>query len=211
MSSLRMVPERWGQRCRASSLDPRHGSVSPVSEFTFESIANRISLITSRYETPEANRETHRAGEAYQAFRAGVVAENLLAGYPDVRFWRPTGVGFLTSASVNLMGGESPSHGYIVVQDLSPLPDGKAQVLEALEPVAQAADKSTKVGSFWVLERENQEDGHELTVFSAFGSKSDYDEFVASEEAGGWKSIGDVCQTAITTTWKNSQIGFLGR
>lgn len=117
----------------------------------------------------------------------------------------------MTSASVNLMSKDSHSHGYIVVQDLNPLPSGKSQVLEALKPVAQAAEKSASVGSFWVLERENEEDGHELTVFSAFESKDAYEAFVSSKEAEAWKSIDKLCETAVTTTWKNSDIGFLGR
>lgn len=164
-----------------------------------------------RYETPEDNRETHRAGEAYRNFRAAVAAEGLLDGYPDLRFWRPTGIGFLARSPVNFMTKQDGLKDYVVIQDLTPLEGAKSKVLEALRAVAESAENTSGVGSFWVLEREDKDDGDDVVVFTRFASKGDYEAFVATEKAEAWKSVDGLCQHAQTTTWAESGIGYLNR
>ena len=195
-------------------MDPGTGSVSGhferlISHFLAFNLLSTDSPL-SRYSQPEDNRETHRAGKAYQAFRAAVVNENLLNGYPDVRFWRPTGVGFLTQVSVNLEKSHEGSFGYIVIQYLVPREGTKAKILDNLQSLAILAEKSESVGSFWVLGRDNHEDGQDLTLFAAFERSEDYGSF-RSAEPNRWMSVEDLCEKAVTTTWTNSSIGFLGR
>jgi len=166
----------------------------------------------TRYETQEANRETHRAGEAYREFRAAVAAEGLLNGYPDMRFWCATGMGFLTRAPINMMvDREATKNQYIVVQDLSPKQGAKSKVLDTLGSVVNSVESVSSVGSFWVLERENKEDGDDVIVFARFDYKNSYEAFMATDAGQTWKTVGDLCQAALTTTWTEAGIGFLGR
>jgi hypothetical protein len=153
----------------------------------------------------------HRDGEAYRNFRAAVAAENLLDGYPDMRFWSPTGVGFLTRSPVDFTKtGPGDAKDFIVIQDLSPRVGAKTKVLESLRAVAALAEAAPVVGSFWVLEREDGEDGDDVVVFSRFESEGGYEGFMAGE-GRMWKSVDELCEDVRTTTWVESGIGYISR
>lgn len=165
---------------------------------------------SSRYETPEANQQTHRAGEDYKQFRAAVASEGLFTEYPDLRFWKPTGVGFMTRSPVNFAGDRKGEKQYFVVQELSPAKGGKLKLLEGLGEVAGQAQSSDKVNSFWVLDRADPGDGEDVVVVSRFDSKEDYDAFAQSEREA-WKTVSGQVKVEIVTTWVEAGIGFLNR
>jgi heme-degrading monooxygenase HmoA len=163
-----------------------------------------------RYETPEANQQTHRAGEDYKQFRAAVASEGLFTEYPDLRFWKPTDVGFMTRSPVNFMSDRKGEKQYFVVQEFSPAEGGKANLLEILGEVAGRTQSLDKVKSFWALDRADPEDGEDVVVVSRFDSKEDYDALFQSEREA-WKTVSGQVKAETVTTWVEAGIGFLDR
>ncbi|VUC26641.1 unnamed protein product [Clonostachys rosea] len=162
------------------------------------------------YETPEDSREKHRAGQAYKDFGKAVVSEGLLTAYPDMRFWRPTGAGFLARTPVELKSSGDPSAGHIIIQDLT-LDDSsaKAKAVDELNAIAKSGEASLE--SFYILERENTEDGEDLIVFAKFNSAENYASFREGDAGRPWKAAEAIAKSVRTTQWKESGIGFLGR
>lgn len=109
------------------------------------------------------------------------------------------------------MTNSDGSRDYIVVQDLTPRKGAKAKVLEVFAAVVKCAENRSEVGSFWILGRENEEDGDDVVAFTRFDSKGDYEAFVTTGEAQNWKRVDDFCDHVQTTTWTESGIGYLGR
>ena len=167
---------------------------------------------------------THRASAEYKAFRAGAGAEGLLERPSDLRFWRPSSVGFLTRddddgsrGPVNFMDRgrhASPSSGtrqYIVVDELMPRPGRKDQILKQLHGLAREAKRRDQVLSFWVLHRE---DGEGLLVFARYEDKDEWARFECRDAVPAmWKGVYEsvVDEGQRRTTWIESGLGFLGR
>ncbi|CAH0054952.1 unnamed protein product [Clonostachys solani] len=163
-----------------------------------------------RYETPADNREKHRAGQAYKNFREAVLSEGLLPEYPDMRFWCPTGAGFLTRTPVEFKSSGDPSAGYIVIQDLTlDNSAAKAKAVDKLNAFAKSAEAS--IESFYILERENAKDGDDLIVFARFDSAENYASCRATEAGQAWKAAEAIAKSVRTTQWNESGVGFLGR
>ena len=160
----------------------------------------------------EANTVTHRASAPYKAFRAAVAEEKLLDRPSDLRFWRPTGVGFLTrpSAVVLMKTPVGSDCRYVVVDELTPRPDMKDKALDNLRNQAALAANDSSVVSFWVLHRGEGEADESLYVFSMFDTKAHAEAF--DREARTIRGlVDDCCGDVRRTTWVECGIGFLGR
>lgn len=163
------------------------------------------------YESVEANQIAHRASDEYKAFRKAVADESLLESPSDLRFWRPTGIGFLTRNGKPIsFRGEGQRH--VVIDQLTPSTGAKADVLAVLRRVASAATENQNVSSFWVLDRgEDGDDG--LYVFACYESKDAWTEFEAGKVKEWWAEARSVSrdESWLRTTWRTSGIGFIGR
>ena len=169
-------------------------------------------LSFSRYETPEANTVAHRASAPYKAFRAAVGEESLLERPSDLRFWRPTGIGFLGRPGiVNLMKKDTDPHcQYAVVTELNPGSGMKGQALTELRKVADLAANTASVASFLVLHRGEVDTDESIYVFSLFNTKTEAQTFDGGEAGGIWKRLEEICESR-RTTWVSCGIGFIGR
>ncbi|KAJ8110814.1 hypothetical protein OPT61_g6435 [Boeremia exigua] len=105
------------------------------------------------YETAEANQVAHRASDEYKAFRAAVSAEGLLSNPSDLRFWHPTGLGFLNKGGPTLFVPEGSSIQYIVTDEFVPKLRAKSQVFEELRSVVKVSQEDERVLTFWVQDR----------------------------------------------------------
>ncbi|KAJ4298003.1 hypothetical protein N0V90_005902 [Kalmusia sp. IMI 367209] len=115
------------------------------------------------YETIAANQITHRASTPYKAFRHAVAQEGLLERPSDLRFWRPTGIGFLTKTGP-LACSASSEEEFVVIYEISPKYAQKENVLQRLRTVAQRAGGDGSALSFWVLDRGGEGDGNGVYV-----------------------------------------------
>lgn len=166
-----------------------------------------------RYETPEANTITHRASEPYKTFRAAVAEQKLLERPSDLRFWRPTEIGFLSRpGTASLMKANAGSDTrYAVANELTPRPGNKGHALGELQRVAGLAADTPSTVSFWVLDRGEGDEDESLYVFSLFESKADAEGFEGGEAGKIWKRLDDICESRRRTTWLECGIGFIGR
>ncbi|KAJ5661368.1 uncharacterized protein N7484_000740 [Penicillium longicatenatum] len=164
------------------------------------------------YEDVEANTIEHRASAEYKAFRIAVGEEELLEQPSDLRFWRPTDVGFLTRrGSIDFAGGLVHGKQYIVVDELRTELGKCDLVFDHLRKIAVEAENVEQVFSFWVLRREDEKD---LTfmVFSGYLEKEAWAKFnaqAAVDEA--WVTVYGSSEEQKRTTWVESGLGFLGR
>lgn len=179
----------------------------------------------TRYHDIEANTVSHRASDEYKAFRRAVGEEALLERPSDLRFWHPTGIGFMNRGSAPHDEGEgetidgSNSQHYIVVDELMPHPGSKSDILGLLKRIADVAEVNGEVRTFWVLDRvgtADQEAGKEGTddgiyVIGRFTSKQSYDHYLGGLLDSLWKEIDRLCESRRNTTWIESGIGFIGR
>ncbi|CRG90702.1 hypothetical protein PISL3812_07747 [Talaromyces islandicus] len=169
------------------------------------------------YEDVEANTNTHRASAEYKAFRAAVSAEGLLERPSDLRFWRPSSIGFLKRSShghgsdifQETPRGQGPQ--YIVVDELTPRSTCKYSVLEKLSRMANAAEKNDYVLSFWVLHRGDDEDDQSVLVLSRYKDKNAWVRFCSDKTASAWEEVHGLSDVHRRTTWVESGLGFLGR
>ena len=114
-----------------------------------------------------------------------------------MRFWCPTGIGFLNHSPINMTAGHAaPKKQYMVIQDLAPGQDLKSKVLGKLGAVAQSAEGVLNVGSFWVLEREHKEDGDDVILFARFDCKDSYEAFVHTDAGRTWGTVSGLCESA---------------
>lgn len=164
------------------------------------------------YDTVEANQVAHRASDEYKAFRKAVADESLLESTSDLRFWRPTGAGFLTrdDKSISFRGDEGPQH--VVIDQFTPAQGAKDDALAVLRRLAGAAADNEHVRSFWVLDRgDDGDDG--LYVFACYESKDAWSTFEASDVQRLWGEVKASSRSEdwMRTTWRASGIGFIGR
>lgn len=169
---------------------------------------------------------THRASAEYKAFRAAAGAEGLLERPSDLRFWRPSSVGFLTRddddsrGPVNFMdrgrhaSSSSGTRQYIVVDELTPRPGHKDQILKQLHGLVREAEREDQVLSFWVLHRGDGEQDEGLLVFARYEDKDEWARFEGRDAvAAMWNEVYElvVDEGQRRTTWIESGLGFLGR
>lgn len=164
------------------------------------------------YETVEANQVAHRASDEYKAFRKAVADESLLESPSDLRFWRPTGVGFLTrdDKPISFRGDGGPQH--VVIDQFTPAQGAKDDALAVLRRLAGAAADNEHVRSFWVLDRgDDGDDG--LYVFACYESKDAWSTFEAGDIQRLWGEVKASSRSEdwMRTTWRASGIGFIGR
>jgi heme-degrading monooxygenase HmoA len=127
-----------------------------------------------------------------------------------MRFWRPTGAGFLTRTPTEFKSSGDPSAGYIIIQDLGlDNSTAKAKAIDELNVSAKSSEAG--VESFYILERENAEDGDDLIVFARFDSAKNYASFRAAQAGQQWKAAEALAKSVRTTKWNESGVGFLGR
>lgn len=213
MRRLRLVPQRRGQRRGAAPLAPRPGG---VSRNTYESSSGCCGLHVhpaGRYETVEANTVTHRASAPYKAFREAVAEQCLLERTSDLRFWRPTGIGFLTPPG-RVQSMKNPADSdcrYVIVNELIPKTGMKAIALGKLREGAVLAADTATTARFWVLDRGDDDEDQSLYVFSMFERKADAEAFEAGEVRANWKVLDEICESRRRTSWVECGIGFLGR
>ncbi|KAL4876150.1 hypothetical protein BJY04DRAFT_223373 [Aspergillus karnatakaensis] len=174
------------------------------------------------YEDIEANTVAHRASSEYKAFRAAVGEEGLLARPSDLRYWRPSGVGFLSregdagdSTTVNFMERNNrlpvaEARQYIVVDELTPQAGKKEAVLQQLAGLAEEAEEEPRVLNFWVLHRGIGEEDEGLLVFSRYKDRNAGTTFMEGT-VEAWKTTSTFLEGERRTTWVESGIGFLNR
>jgi quinol monooxygenase YgiN len=164
------------------------------------------------YETVEANQVAHRASDEYKAFRKTVADESLLESPSDLRFWRPTGIGFLTREDkpISFRGGEGQQH--VVIDQFTPAQGAQGEAVAALRRLASAATENERVSSFWVLDRGSDGDDG-LYVFACYESKDAWSTFEAGDMQRLWGELKGLSRSEdwVRTTWKASGIGFIGR
>lgn len=164
------------------------------------------------YEDVEANTIEHRASAEYKAFRIAVGEEKLLEQPSDLRFWRPTDVGFLTCKEpIDFAGGLVYGKQYIVVDELL-AKLGKADlILDLLRKIAVEAKNVEQVFSFWVLRRED-ETNPTFMVFSGYLEKEACARFNAQAAVDqAWVTVYGSSEEQKRTTWVELGLGFLGR
>lgn len=143
--------------------------------------------------------------------------ESLVRGPSDLRFWRPTEIGFLAKeAKVNFTMRKSPDPTqYVVVDEFKTTKD----VTGALEKLAAAAVNDEHVLSYWVLRRdagldESIQDGNALSrefyVFSRFRDRLSGAKF-HQKTRPVWEQVKGGSEECRRTTWVEAGIGFLGR
>lgn len=162
------------------------------------------------YETVEANQVAHRASGEYKAFRKAVADESLLESPSDLRFWRPTGIGFLTrDEPISFRVGGSDQH--VVIDQFTPSTGDKTDILALMRRIASAAAEDQHVSSFWVLDRGADEDDG-VYVFACYKSKEAWSTFEAGQVSELWAEARSLNQGDwLRTSWKASGIGFIGR
>lgn len=122
-----------------------------------------------------------------------MAAEALLARPSNLRYWRPSSVGFLgrtTQDGEAVSKTKSPA--YIVVEELTPRVGKKGAVLRQLDGLAREAEQDTCVLSFWVLHRGEGDEDDGLLVFVRCESKDAWAGFMArgvvAEPWGRWRA-----------------------
>jgi quinol monooxygenase YgiN len=175
-----------------------------------------IGLIDSSYEDVESNTITHRASAEYKAFRAAVSAEGLLERPSDLRFWRPSSIGFLKRSNdgqgSDIFQETPPSLGLqYIVDELTPRSTYKDAVLQQLSRIANVAEQDEHVLSFWVLHRGEEEQDQDILVFSRYKDKSAWVQFCGHETSSAWEGVHALSDEQRRTTWVESELGFLGR
>lgn len=155
---------------------------------------------------------THRASSPYKAFRAAVAQEGLLERPSDLRFWIPTGIGFLgRPGTVNLMKtGHGDECQYAIVNELRPGAGMKGNTLEQLRRLACLAADTASIRSFSVLDRGAQDQDETLLVFGLFTTKNDANRFEDGYAKEIWQSLEEACERR-RTTWVECGVGFIGR
>lgn len=176
-----------------------------------------IELIDFSYEDVEANTITHRASAEYKAFRTAVTTEGLLERPSDLRFWRPSSIGFLKRSKdgqgSDIFQEKAPGQGlqYIVVDELTPRSTFKDAVLEQLGKMANVAEQDDHVLSFWVLNRGEEEQDQSILVFSRYKDKNAWIQFYSRKISSVWEGVHALSDEQRRTTWVESGVGFLGR
>ncbi|KAL4866029.1 hypothetical protein BDV12DRAFT_210756 [Aspergillus spectabilis] len=174
------------------------------------------------YDDVEANTITHRASTEYKAFRTAVSEKALLARPSDLRYWRPSPVGFLTrggggpdTANFMVRGSRATLGGarqYIVVDELTPQAGQRESVLQQLEELAREAQREARVLSFWALHRGDGEADEGLLVFARYKDKDAWAAFMGrSTVTGVWKATAGLLEGQVRTTWVECGLGFLSR
>lgn len=103
-----------------------------------------------------------------------------------------------------------PHRQYAVVNELSPRSGTKGLALKELQKLAELAEATASVASFWVLHRGEDETDESIYVFSLFNTKTDAQAFESGEVGGIWSRLGEICEVR-RTTWVACGIGFIGR
>lgn len=144
-----------------------------------------------------------------------MAAEALLARPSNLRYWRPSSVGFLGRTTQD---GEAvskmKSQAYIVVEELTPRAGKRGSVLRQLNGLAREAEQDTSVLSFWVLRRGegDEEEDEGLLVFVRCESKDAWAGFMArGVVAEPWGAMEAMLDGQMRTTWVECGVGFLGR
>jgi hypothetical protein len=167
----------------------------------------------------EANQVEHRASPEYKNFRTAAGEEKLLSNPSDLRFWHPTGIGFLTKGAPAVFGPVESSSKlqYLVTEEINPRSEERSQIFELLSGVVAVAEKDDPTLTLWVQDRigtlktrpENIED-NSLFVLLRFEDKIGADAFYSQTNAQ-WARIRQISEHNRRTTWVESGIGFIGR
>ncbi|KAH8700163.1 hypothetical protein BGW36DRAFT_424998 [Talaromyces proteolyticus] len=169
------------------------------------------------YEDVEANTITHRASAEYKAFRAAVGAEGLLERPSDLRFWRPSSIGFLkrdeSSRESEIFQDRSHTTSpdalqYIVIDEMTPRLGYEDIVIEQLCGMAHLAEQNDQILSFWVLNRGDEAQDQGILVFSRYKNRN---ASISDKAASAWKEVYALSNEQRRTTWVESGLGFLGR
>lgn len=195
-------------------------SVPPIQIYLLIFYLIGIRRLTyNSYEDAEANTVTHRSSTEYKAFRAAVGEEGLLERPSDLRFWKPSTVGYLTrsnedDSSTNFIargsGALCESQQYIAIDELTPRPGQKDECLNQMRSLVALAERQILVLSFWVLHRGDNDDN--LLVFARYDNKDAATRFCNRKDISGIReAIASLTEQQRTTTWVESGLGFIGR
>jgi quinol monooxygenase YgiN len=170
------------------------------------------------YDDEAALAEVHRSSEPYKKMRMAVGKDQILQQPTDLRFLQPTGIGFMVRSGQPAVFFKSEAQGekeksVIVVTEIEPEAGMKTELLRELEVLTEHVEKKDYgTLSFWVLEYlpEYSDDG--ITVFSRFDDHKAYEHHLASPQAAESRAtVGKGASSMRTTTWVESEIGFIGR
>jgi quinol monooxygenase YgiN len=149
----------------------------------------------------------HRASAPYKTFRSAVAQESLLEQPSDLRFWRPTGIGFLSNGKEPIICADGSNEEFVVVYETLPKPGQKEEVLQRLRDVANDCGGAL---SFWVLER-GESDGDGVYVFSRWTGKGAWEAFMESGSGRVMRLVEGECEQWLCTKWHGRGLGFLAR
>lgn len=170
------------------------------------------------YDDEAALAEVHRSSEPYKKMRLAVGKDQILQQPTDLRFLQPTGIGFMVRSGQPAVFLKSEFQGereksVIIVTEIKPEVGTKTELLRELEALTEHVEKTEHgTSSFWVLEYlpEYSDDG--ITVFSRFDDHKAYEHHLASPQAAESRTtVGKRASSIRTTTWVESEIGFIGR
>lgn len=138
--------------------------------------------------------------------------EGLLERPSDLRYWKPTDIGFVIRPGIEGQMKVPPvgEGRYLIVNELGPNVSSKGQVMAQMRELATLAGDSRSVVSFLVLDRGEGDADESVYVFSLFEDKATAKEW---ENAGSgiWSDLEAICLRRRRTTWRECGIGFIGR
>jgi quinol monooxygenase YgiN len=106
--------------------------------------------------------------------------------------------------------GESQQ--YIAIDELTPRPGQKEEVLNQMRSLVALAEGQIQVLSFWVLHRGDDEHEDNLLVFARYENRDTAARFCNPKDVSGiWEVIVSLTKEQRTTTWRESGLGFLCR
>jgi hypothetical protein len=149
-----------------------------------------------------------------------VIEQELLTKPSDLRFWHPTGIGFLTKETQEIFKPQTSTAKlqYLATDEFVAKPGETAKVLHYLRKAAAIAQKDDSVLTFWVQDRVGSSNGRaervdndKLGILVRCRHKQAFDAFLKTTKAVAWDPIAQLSDERRTTTWVESGIGFIGR
>lgn len=138
------------------------------------------------YEDEEALTITHRSSAPYKKMRSSVIPEKILSEPTDLRFLRPTGIGFLNKSGGTILFSTDDSikdeqKDLIAVIEIRPKENRREALLRDMKEMADHIEvNEPETGSFWALEYLPEYSESGLVIFSRFENSSEYQKHIGS-------------------------------
>lgn len=144
---------------------------------------------------------------------------HLLERPSDLRFWYPSGIGFLAKEKGDVFqrGEEGGKVQYLVTDEFVVRSGAKEEVYSQLRAVAGVAEDAADVLTFWVQDRygkNGSSDGgggvYEVYVLIRCSKREAFETFWKQIQTA-WDQISQLVEDRRRTNWVESGIGFLSR